>query len=119
MSTATDFFRRMQDSAHRLLGSPQKEHTDSNSLRFTIMVNLDILNEELEELSAVAAQSTANAEVTQASELLRVARDIAYQADIILAARSTETLGQLLEAVFGAMNNATTARKLLNACRPV
>src|SRR5271163_37978 len=91
-----------------IFGGTSNPRDNMHSLRFTIMVNLDILNDELEELSAVAAQSAANAEVTQANELLRVAREIADQADIILVARSTETLGHLLEAVFGAMNNATT-----------
>jgi hypothetical protein len=88
------------------------------SLRFTIIVNLEILNDELQELSAIAAQSAASEDVEQACTLLGAAQEIADGADIALSATSRDKLGDLLAEVFQAMNNAHTARRLLKACRP-
>jgi hypothetical protein len=89
-------------------------------LRHTLEVNLDILEAELTELKAVAqAQPQASPlAVERAIQLLKYSQAIAKNARQRLQVATNEELEKTLGLVFGAMNQSTDARRLLNACTP-
>ncbi len=87
-------------------------------LRHTINVNLDILDSELAELKAIASSAPASASQLQASRLLQNSQKVAQAARTRVQIAGSDELEKMLGLVFGAMNQSTDARRLLNACRP-
>ncbi|MFA7340027.1 MAG: hypothetical protein WC028_24830 [Candidatus Obscuribacterales bacterium] len=96
---------------------------DEQILRHTINVNLNILENEIIELTALivadANQKTSTAAHEEAKTLLENAQAIASYARIHVSDKGYNELQEMLGQVYGAMNHATSARKLLNACRPL
>jgi hypothetical protein len=95
---------------------------DEQILRHTINVNLNILENEIVELTALivvdANQKASTAEHEEAKALLENAQAIASHARLHVSDKGYNELQELLGQVYGAMNLATSARRLLNACRP-
>jgi hypothetical protein len=87
-------------------------------LRHTISVNLEILESELSELKAIAQAAPPSAAQQSASELLQKSQAVAEAARARVQIAPNEELGKILGLVFGAMNQSTDARHLLNACTP-
>ncbi len=96
---------------------------DEQILRHTINVNLNILDSEIIELTALIAnntkQRTATTEEEEAKALLQLAQTTASSARLVVAESGYNELKKMLGQVYGAMNMATRARRLLNACRPL
>lgn len=95
---------------------------DEQVMRQTINVNLNILENEIIELTALivvdANQKTSTAAHAEAKTLLENAQAIASYARLHVSDRGYDDLQEMLGQVYGAMNLATSARRLLNACRP-
>lgn len=92
---------------------------DGPSLNHTIQVNLALLDQELGELMPIAEQAASSPDVDRARRLLEEAETTSLDVDLNLSIWVDADKEQLLERVFGAMNNATTARRLLGATKPV
>jgi|GEM_PF-2464655 len=94
---------------------------DEQILRHTINVNLNILDSEIIELTALIATNTkqraATSEEEEAKTLLQLAQTTASYARLVIAESGYDELQEMLGQVYGAMNLATRARRLLNACR--
>jgi hypothetical protein len=114
----TAFFLALLITAHRFRRTELQEETAA--LRHTVEVNLDILEAELIELTAAARTQTnvSPDAVEKATQLLRSSQTIAKNARQRLQLASNEELEKMLGLVFGAMNQSTDARRLLNACSP-
>lgn len=95
---------------------------DEQILRHTINVNLNILENEIIELTALIVadtnQKTSTAEQEEAKTLLENAQAIASYTRLHVSDKGYNELQEMLGQVYGAMNLATSARRLLNACRP-
>jgi hypothetical protein len=95
---------------------------DEQVLRHTINVNLNILENEIIELTALIVvdgyQKPLTAEQEEAKVLLENAQAIASHARLHVSDKGYNELQEMLGQVYGAMNLATSARRLLNACRP-
>ena len=93
---------------------------DKQILQHTINVNLNILESEIVELTALlvvdANQKTPRAEQEEAKALLGKAQVIASFARLHVSDTGYDELQEMLGQVYGAMNHATSARKLLNSC---
>ncbi len=102
---------------------PTQTVKDEQILRHTINVNLNILDSEIIELTALIAnntkQRTATTEEEEAKALLQLAQTTASSTRLVVAESGYDELQGMLGQVFGAMNMATSARRLLNACRPL
>jgi hypothetical protein len=94
------------------------EFDDIRELRHTIRVNCGILIRELGELSGIANRAAPSVAVTDAKRLLHKASLVADDVPHRINSGDTESLGELLTEVFGAMNKSTNARRLLGACQP-
>ena len=96
---------------------------DEQVMRHTINVNLNILENEIVELTALtvvdANQKKPTAEQEEAKALLENAQAIASYARLHVSDKSYNELQKMLGQVYSAMNMATSARRLLNACRPL
>lgn len=96
---------------------------DEQILRHTINVNLNILDSEIIELTALIATNTKHraetAEEEEAKALLQLAQSTASSARLVVAESGYDELQGMLGQVYSAMNMATSARRLLNACRPL
>ena len=96
---------------------------DEQVMRHTINVNLNILENEIVELTALtvvdANQKKPTAEQEEAKALLENAQAIASYARLHVSDKGYNELQKMLGQVYGAMNMATSARRLLNACRPL
>lgn len=86
-------------------------------LHHTISVNLGILQRELFVLNAVAAKSTLASKPAAAALLLQSSKD-AKTIEGAIDSASHSQLQNLLTLTFKAMNKASDARHLLNACQP-
>ena len=88
----------------------------------TILINLNVLENEIIELTALivvdANQKTSTAEHEEAKALLENAQAIASYARLHVSDKGYNEPQEMLGQVYGAMNLATSARRLLNACRP-
>ncbi len=86
------------------------------------MINLNVLENEIIELTALIVvdgnQKPLTAEQEQAKVLLENAQATASYARLHVSDNGYNELQEMLGQVYGAMNHATSARKLLNACRP-
>lgn len=96
----------------------RREREDTRVLRHTIEVNLSILKGELVELNEVARTAAPSADLDKAKQLLDSSNEVALFIDRVLPIARRSEMGILLEALFAAMNDTTSARHLLNACHP-
>mgnify|MGYP000455481759 CR=1 FL=1 len=90
---------------------------DKAVLHHTISVNLGILQRELIELNTAAESSTLSDKPAATALLLQSGKDAAFIESTMNSASRTK-LQELLTLTFAAMNKATEARHLLNACHP-
>jgi hypothetical protein len=137
MPSLTIHWRRLQNWLRSLLQAPgdasktstfspanfdmtleENSFQDLRVLRHTIRVNLSILENEIDELSAIAQKAPPSEDATAAKRLLEKAQGalLLEMALFALSAASLKQRGEILGQVFEAMNQANQARHLLNAC---
>lgn len=96
---------------------------DEQIMRHTITVNLNILEGEIVELTALIAvganKEPLTTEQKQAIVLLENAQATAHHARLYVSSSGYDELLDMLGQVYSAMNFTTSARRLLNACRPL
>lgn len=96
---------------------------DEQIMRHTINVNLNILESEIVELTALitvgANQELLTKEQKQVKVLLDNAQTTARHARLYVSSNGYDELLDMLGQVYSAMNLTTNARRLLNACRPL
>ncbi len=96
----------------------KERREDKAVLHHTISVNLGILQRELVELNAVAETSTLSGKPAAAALLMQSGKDAKIIEGAIDSASHSQ-LQNLLALTIKAMNKASDARHLLNACQPL
>ncbi len=94
----------------------REQKQDLLVLRYTINVNLSILNSELKDLLKIADDSPSSPETLRAKALLSSSSNIARNTELQQYIGSKDELVTMLGNVFTAMNQSTEARRLLGAC---